>query len=133
MILNRRREPSLARTISRQCDCSRRSVHLLDEHYDHLSDEQMSVFLNSERPPNFRWSQNINDCDDLAREFWCQSKVFFAAKGLNASIGLISRVGTSLLKPHALNFYIRSADMRLIFVDRYSRVPLLTRAIFTIM
>lgn len=129
----RRREVSLRRTISRQCKCSRRAVFLLDEHYDNLTDEQMNMFLNSKRVPNFRWKQDISDCDDLAREFWCESKNYFAAKGLNASIGFIARAGTLMLKPHAFNFYVRNPDTKLIFIDRNSRISLLTRAIFTLM
>ena len=132
-IIDRRREVPLRRIISRQCKCSRRLVYLLDEHYNHLTDVQMNMFLKSNKPPNFKWSQDIHDCDDLAREFWCRSKVYFAAKGLNASIGFISRAGTSILKPHALNFFIRSSDLRLIFIDQYERVPLLTRAVFVLM
>ena len=133
MTVNRIREPSLRRLISRQCKCSRRLIHLLDLHYDHLSDQQMDTFLNFNKPQDFRLSGDLNDCDDLARKFWCRSKVYFAAKGLNASIGFISRAGTSILKPHALNFFIRSSDLRLIFIDQYERVPLLTRAVFVLM
>lgn len=131
----RRREPSLRRNISRQCHCSRRSVYLLDEKYGVINDEQMNVYLNTHRPSasELVWNREINDCDDLARKFWCKSKDYFAEKGVNAPIGFITRAGTSLLKPHAFNFYIRKSDKLLVFIDRYNRVPLLTHATLVFM
>lgn len=125
----------MRRNISRQCHCSRRVVYLLDEKYGSISDEQMSVFLKYCRPPDSElvWNREINDCDDLARKFWCKSKDYFAEKRINAPIGFITRAGTPLRKPHAFNFYIRKSDNLLVFVDRFNRVPLLTRATFVLM
>lgn len=129
------REPSLRRLISRQCECSRRSVHLLDEKYDFITDEEINVFLDSHRPSTSElyWTREINDCDDIARKFWCDSKLYFRQKGINAPIGFMTRTGTPLHKPHALNFYVRKHDKLVIFLDRYNRVPLLTRATLALM
>ncbi len=127
------REVSLRGHISRQCNCSRRSVYLLDEQYDFPTDTEIDEFIAHVRPTQFNWKHEIHDCDDIAREFWCKSKVWFRAKGMNVASAFILRRDTALSKAHALNFFIRKSDHKLIFIDRLERVPLAGRAYLVIM
>ena len=129
----RRREPSLTRHISRQCNCSRRCVYLLDEHFDYPSDSEIDAFIAYVKPSEFNWAHEIHDCDDIAREFWCRSKKYFATKGLNVASAFLLRRGTLLQKAHALNFFIRKSDHRLIFIDKFERVPIAGRAYLVVM
>jgi hypothetical protein len=127
------REVSLRRLISRQCNCSRRCVYLLDEHFDFPTDAEMDEFIAAVRPTEFNWTHEIHDCDDIAREFWCNSKVWFRAKGKNVASAFIWRRATTFSKAHALNFFIRKSDHQLIFIDELKRVPLVGRAHLVIM
>ena len=133
MALTRRREVSLLRNISRQCNCSRRSVYLLDEHFDFPTDYEFDGFIASVQPTEFNWAHEIHDCDDIAREVWTKCKMWFKARGLNVASGFIWRQRTSISPPHAFNFYIRKSDLRLIFIDRLERVPLAGRAHLVVM
>lgn len=130
----RQREVSLRLLISRQCNCSRRSVYLLDEVFYYPSDEDIDAFIESVRPTQFHWTNEIHDCDDIAREFWTKSKTWFKeTKSQNAAIGFLCRTGISTQKPHAFNFYVRKRDHTLIFVDRYERVPISGTAYLVLM
>ena len=120
----RRRETSLRRHISRQCNCSRRCVYLLDEHFDFPTDQEIDEFIDYARPSEFHWAQEIHDCDDFAREFWCKSKRWFKTKNLNVASAFILRRSTPLQKAHAFNFFVRKSDRRLIFIDHFERVPI---------
>ena len=124
---------SLRRTISRQCNCSRRNIYLLDEHFDFATDDEIDEFITSVRPTQFEWAHEIHDCDDIAREFWVKSKTWFRAKGKNVTSAFIWRHASAFSKAHALNFFIRKSDQRLIFIDRLERVPLVGRAHLVIM
>lgn len=127
------REVSLRRLISRQCNCSRRSVYLLDEQFDLPTDAEIDAFITSARPTQFNWAHEIHDCDDIARELWIKSKVWFRAKGKNVAFAFIWRQSTAFQKAHAFNFFIRKSDHRLIFIDRLERVPLVGRAYLVVM
>ena len=129
----RRRELSLTRNISHQCSCSRRRVFLLDEHFDFPTDQEIDEFIAYARPSEFHWAQEIHDCDDFAREFWCKSKLWFKAKNLNVASAFLLRRSTPLKKAHALNFFIRKSDHRLIFIDKFERVPIAGRAYLVVM
>lgn len=129
----RRREVSLPRLISRQCHCSRRSVYLLDEHFDFPTDDEFDAFIASVRPTEFNWVHEIHDCDDIALEFWTKCKAWFRAREMNVASGFIWRQRTSLQPPHAFDFYIRKSDNRLIFIDRFERVPIAGRAYLVVM
>lgn len=137
-----KREPSLRWRISRRCNCSRRSIYLPDKHYDFPSDAEMDAFImhaklmESKRAPKLPQrdeSAKEFDCDDDAREFWCRSKRYFKARGLNAASALICRRATALQKAHCFNFYIRKSDLRLVFIDNFERVPFYGRTYFVIM
>lgn len=128
-----RREVSLRRIISRQCNCSRRLVYLLDEHFDFPTDAEIDEFIAAARPAEFNWTQEIYDCDDIAREFWAKSKVWFHVKGMNVTSAFLLRKATAFSKPHAFNFFIRKSDHRLIFIDKFERVPLVGRAYLVVM
>lgn len=122
------REVSLRRNISRQCNCSRRCVYSLDEQYDFPTDAEIDAFIAHVRPTQFNWKHEIHDCDDIAREFWCKSKVWFRTKEMNVASAFILRRATAFSKAHALNFFIRESDLKLIFIDKFERVPLVGRA-----
>ena len=129
-----RRAPSLRRQIARQCNCSSRCVYLLDESFHYPSDAEIDAcishvkILQNNTAPAFD-----EDCDDHAREFWCRSKKYFAAKGLNVASAFLLRRATTLQKAHAFNFVIRKSDHRLIFIDNYERVPIAGRAYLVVM
>jgi len=129
----RRREPSLRRLISRQCNCSRRCVHLLDEHFDFPTDQEIDEFIASVRPSEYHWVREIHDCDDIAREFWCKSKHWFKAKNMNVAAAFLLRRMTISQKAHAFNFFVRKSDRRLIFIDNFERVPIAGSASLVIM
>jgi len=128
-----KREVSLRKLISRQSNCSRRSVYLLDEHFDFPTDQEIDEFIAYARPSEFHWAQEINDCDDIARKFWCKSKRWFQAKNLNVASAFILRRSTLTQKAHAFNFFVRKSDHRLIFIDRFERVPIAGRAYLVVM
>jgi len=106
---------------------------LLDEHYDYPTDEDINAFIAYVRPSGFKWQQEIHDCDDIAREFWCKSKDYFQAKGLNVTSAFMCRRATAFQKAHCLNFFIRKSDHKLIFIDTFERVPSIGRAYLVIM
>ena len=133
MALKRRREVSLRCLISRQCNCSRRFVYLLDGHFDFPTDYEFDEFIASVRPTEFNWASEIHDCDDIAREVWTKCKLWFKDRGVNVASGFIWRQRTSLSPPHMFNFYIRKSDHRLIFIDKLERVPIAGRAHFVVM
>lgn len=133
MFNRKSREVSLRRLISRQCNCSRRSVYLLDEHFDFATDAEIDAFIAAVRPTEFNWAQEVHDCDDIAREFWTKSKDWFRTRGKNVASAFILRKATIFSKAHALNFFIRKSDYRLIFIDGFERVPLAGRAYLVIM
>lgn len=130
----RRREPSLRRLISRQCDCSRRCVYLLDESFYFPTDAEIDACVSylKTSAPN-RAPVSDDDCDDPARDFWCDSKNYFKAKSVNVASAFLLRRRTSLQKAHAFNFFIRKSDHRLIFIDDYERVPISGRAYLVVM
>lgn len=132
MLNLRPREPSLRRLISRQCNCSRRCVYLLDEQYDFPTDNEIDAYVKRVKLTLFNW-EHAGDCDDLAREFWCKSKVYFRAKKMNVASAFICRKASTFSKAHALNFFIRKGDHRLIFIDNFERVPFVGRAYFVLM
>lgn len=127
------REVSLRRNISRQCGCSRRCVYLLDEHFSFPTDAEMNEFIASVHPTQFNWAHEIHDCDDLAFEFYVKARCWFRARKKNVAVATIARKGTSTKKPHAFNFFVRKDDHKLIFIDRFERVPLAGRAYLVIM
>ena len=129
----KKREVSLRRLISRQANCSRRSVYQLDENYDFPSDEDINACIAHIRPSKYHWAHEIWDCDDIAREFWSKSKDFFQAKGLNCASAFMCRRATAFQKAHCLNFFIRKSDHKLIFIDNFERVPSIGRAYLVIM
>lgn len=132
MMFDRRpREPSLRRLISRQCNCSRRCVYLLDKQYDFPTDAEIDVCV--ERAKATQLQRASEDCDDIAREFWCKSKVYFQAKKMNVASAFILRSSSAFSKAHALNFFIRKGDLRLIFIDNFERVPWVGRAYLVLM
>lgn len=132
-VSRRKRDVSLGRLISRQCFCSRRSVYLLDEYFDFPTDQQIDEFITHARPTQFYWTNQIHDCDDIAREFWAKSKTWFRARKLNVAGGFLCRKATALTKAHAFNFFIRKSDHRLIFIDKFERVPICGRAYLVVM
>ena len=133
-MFNRRpRDVSLRRLISHQCHCSRRSVYLLDEHFDFPTDEDINDFISWVRPTEFKWAHEIHDCDDIAFELRVKAKTWFRARGLNIAIGTLCRQATSVQKPHAFNFFIRKSDSKLIFIDKFERVPIAGRAYLVIL
>lgn len=129
----RPRVASLCRLVGRQCHCSRRCVYLLDEHFDFPTDEDINDFISWVRPTQFNWVHEIHDCDDLAFEFRVKAKTWFRARGLNIAIGTLARQATSLQKAHAFNFFIRKSDHKLIFIDKFERVPIAGRAYLVIL
>ena len=129
----RSREVSLLRLISRQCNCSRRSVYLLDEHFDFPTDQDIDEFIAYVRPTQSEWVHEICDCDDLAFEFYVNAKTWFRCQGLNIAVGNLFRQRTYFQKAHAFNFFIRKSDHRLIFIDKHERVPLAGRAYLVVM
>lgn len=133
MFDRRPREPSLRRLISGQCHCSRRSVYLLDEQYDFPTDAEIDACVKRVNLTLFNWEHDIKDCDDIAREFWCKSKVYFRAKEMNVTSAFILRSSSAFSEAHALNFFIRKSDHRLIFIDNFKRVPLVGRAYLVVM
>lgn len=134
IMLNRKpRVVSLCRIISRQCNCSRRSVFLLDEKYDFPTDAEIDACIESVTPTEYNWEHEIHDCDDIAREFWAKSKIWFHAKKMNVASAFILRRATSLQKAHALNFFVRKSDLRLILIDKFERIPLAGRAYLVVM
>lgn len=128
-----RREPSLRRLISRQCNCSRRCVYLLDEHFDFPTDAEIDEFIAAVRPTEFHWAREIHDCDDLAFEFRVKAKCWFRAQKKNVAIATLARKATAFSKAHAFNFFIRKSDHRLIFIDMFERVPIAGRAYLVVM
>lgn len=62
-----------------------------------------------------------------------KSKVWFHARDKNVASAFIWCHATAFSKPHALNFFIRKSDHRLIFIDRLERVPLAGRAYLVVM
>jgi hypothetical protein len=131
--LSPRRAPSLRGLISHQCNCTRRCVYLLDEHFDFPTDQEIDEFIAYARPSQYDWAQEIHDCDDIAREFWCKSKHWFKAKNLNVTSAFILRSPSAFSKAHALNFFIRKGDHKLIFIDNFERVPFVGRAYLVLM
>lgn len=123
----------MRRLISRQCNCSRRSVYLLDERFDFATDEDINDFIAWVRPTEFNWVHEIHDCDDIARELWAKSKTWFNARGQNVASAFLWRHATFLQKAHAFNFFIRKSDHKLIFIDKYERVPIAGRAHLVVM
>jgi hypothetical protein len=105
--LTSRRAPSLRGLISHQCNCTRRCVYLLDEQYDFPTDAEIDAFVESVKSTQYHWAQEIHDCDDIVREFWCKSKVWFKAKEMNVASAFILRSSSAFSKAHALNFFIR--------------------------
>jgi len=96
-------------------------------------DDDIDACIAHIRPSAFNWAHEIHDCDDIAREFWCKSKVLFQAKGLNVASAFICSRATAFQKAHCLNFFIRKSDRRLIFIDDFERVPFYGRAYLVIM
>jgi len=105
----------------------------LDEHFDFPTDQEIDEFIAFARPSEYHWVHEIHDCDDLAFEFRVKAKCWFRVRNMNVAIGSIFRSGTSTQKPHAFNFYMRKSDHRLIFIDRYERVPIAGSAYLAIM
>ena len=132
--IKRKREVSLRHLVSRNCQCSRRNVHIQDAHIDYVTDEQMDQFMlldNSDRIP---WKPDIPDCDDISRIFWNNAKIWFYKEyGINASVGWLWRVATPKQKAHAMNFYIRLQDMEFIFLYQDERIPLKARTSLVIL
>lgn len=93
----------------------------------------MNEFIASVRPTQFNWAHEIHDCDDLAFEFYVKARCWFRARKKNVAVATIARKGTSTKKPHAFNFFVRKDDHKLIFIDRFERVPLAGRAYLVIM
>ena len=128
-----RREVSLTRLISRQCHCFRRCVYLLDEHFDFPTDVEIDKFIAHVAPTQYNWAHEIHDCDDLAFEFYVKARAWFGARNQNVAVATLARKGTASQKPHAFNFFVRKDDHRLIFIDRFERVPLAGRAYLVVM
>jgi hypothetical protein len=123
-----RRPKTLSRSISRQCHCSKRSIYLLDPHYSLPTDDDINAFLDQYSLRYSHWVEDMHDCDDIAREYWCHAKTWFwTQRQQNVAFGFLLRASTSTQKAHALNFYVRP-DMFLRFLDRGERVPLCGRA-----
>jgi len=105
----------------------------LDEHFDFPTDQEIDEFIASVRPSEYHWAQEIHDCDDFAREFWCKSKHWFKAKNINVASAFLLRRRTIIQKAHAFNFFVRKNDYRLIFIDNFERVPIAGTASLVIM
>jgi hypothetical protein len=108
-------------------------VYLLDEQYDFPTDAEIDACIERAKGTQFNWKHEINDCDDIAREFWCKSKVYFRAKKMNVTSAFILRRSSAFSKAHALNFFIRKGDHKLIFIDNFKRVPFVGRAYLVLM
>ncbi|MBE9595149.1 MAG: hypothetical protein IMF19_16915 [Proteobacteria bacterium] len=103
-------------------------MYLLDEEYDFPTDAEIDAYVERVKLTLFNWEHDINDCDDIAREFWCKSKVYFRAKKMNVASAFVLRRSSAFSKAHALNFFIRKGDHRLVFIDNFKRVPWVGRA-----
>jgi hypothetical protein len=108
-------------------------VYLLDEQFDFPTDAEIDACVKSVKSTQFRWEHEIHECDDIAREFWCKSEVYFRAKKMNVASAFILRSSSAFSKAHALNFFIRKGDHRLIFIDKFERVPFVGRAYLVLM
>lgn len=129
-----RREVSLRRRVSRNCNCSRRDVKIQDEHVDYVTDHQMDLFMELDQSDKIPWKPNIPDCDDISRIFWNNAKIWFhKVYRMNASVGWLWRVATPNEKAHSMNFYIRKPDYKFIFLYRDVRIPLTARATLAIL
>ena len=134
MHLKRKREIPLRRLVSMSCRCSKRDVHIQDNHIKHVTDSQMNLFMSLDNSDKIPWKPEIPDCDDLSRIFWNNAKIwFFKEYGINASVGWLWRVATPNQKAHAMNFYIRKQDMKFIFLYRDERILLNARTSLVIL
>jgi hypothetical protein len=106
-------------------------VYLLDEQYDFPTDAEIDTCVERAKATQFQWASD--DCDDIAREFWCKSKVYFKAKKMNVASAFLLRRSSAFSEAHALNFFVRKSDHRLIFIDNFKRVPLVGRAYLVVM
>jgi hypothetical protein len=108
-------------------------VYLLDEHFNFPTDQEIDEFIAHTRTSEFHWEQEIHDCDDLAFEFRVKAKCWFRRQQKNVAVATLAREASAFSEAHAFNFFIRKGDHRLIFIDKFERVPLVGRAYLVVM
>jgi hypothetical protein len=92
------------------------------------TDDDINAFLDQYSLRYSHWVEDMHDCDDLAREYWCHAKTWFwTQRQQNVAFGFLLCASTPTQKAHALNFYVLP-NMLLRFLDRGKRVPLGGRA-----
>jgi hypothetical protein len=97
---NAKHNTSLYSIIKSHFGCPDDVIHLSDDHYDRISNEEMNAFLEQDDTNLISFVPEIFDCDDFALHLLLTARMHFGTQNKNVAIGIL------WVDQHAVNFYV---------------------------
>lgn len=112
-------EESLYSIIKETFKSSDDSIHISDEYYNRIGDDEMVTFLKEDNTNLIVGKDEIFDCDDYTLHLMSAARMYFAEENKNAAFGLI------WTNDHAANFYVNLTYVVHVFDPQTEEVYLL--------